>query len=130
MPTSQSTHHMTLRSIKKSNTPKVHQTTKTYSPRKDPSGNPLYPEMDIPDAPEGWNDPTEWTFIGRFVRDAHGNKLFFKDFDKAVVVANNIDECRGITLTEYGYSLRKGVVYPDPTLVGRASWTKMLMGNS
>lgn len=80
----------------------------------------------IPDAPEGWNDPIEWTFIGRFVRDTDNNKLFFKDFEEAVAAANDIDECRGITLTEYGYSLRKGKVRSDPTLVGRASWTKMI----
>ena len=132
MSTSQSTHHMTLRS--KNNTESQHPTSKPNLPttfqtkaQKDPSSDPLYTEMDIPDAPEGWNDPIEWTFIGRFVRDTNNNKFFFNDFEEAVVAANDIDECRGITLTKYGYSLRKGKVYSDPTLIGRASWTKKIV---
>ena len=84
--------------------------------------------MDIPAAPEGWNGPMVWTFIGKCVRGDDQKMVKFQDFEEAIAAANEIKKCGGITKTSTGYSLRMGtkcVGNKVGSRSGMASWTKI-----
>ena len=60
-----------------------------------------------PNTPSGWKGPYYLKFTMTNVKGDDGKPIMFQDFEEAVVAANDLEECGGITLTTKGYSLRK-----------------------
>ena len=101
----------------------------SYSPSP-PSDEEDYNPEDFPEAPEQWNGPEMWMYMTKCVKGPDGKAIKFQDFEAAIVAANEIEECGGITKTSTGYSLRIGPKprpNPSHSSSGMASWVKSSM---
>ena len=88
----------------------------------------LYDVEDYPEAPDGWNGPYQLKYLSKNAKGADGKAKRFKNFDEAVVAANELEGCGGITKTKTGYSLRIGPDLISPSSgkesSSLASWVK------
>ena len=84
-------------------------------------------EIVIPEAPDFWSGPYYDSWLQSNVKVDGKSVKQFKTFEEAIELANKIEDCRGVVLTESGkYALRRGrtgVLYGG-NYVCLASWVK------
>ena len=85
-------------------------------------------------SPEDWSGPHHHTYLGGYIATRDKSRCRFDDFNKAVELANTIDDCKGITMIylnkKYIYELRRGNSHiptpanPKKISTALASWVK------
>ena len=94
---------------------------KKAAPKKCP------PVDSYPAPPEGWTGPFKEKYLWKIVKTADGKNSFYS-FDEAIIAANSVSNCGGITKTSRGYSLRLGpdliTANPQKLSSALASWIK------
>ena len=108
---------------------------KRLIPKRPIPKRPIQQKMRSSNNEQQWTESITGTYLSKYVRNEHGQKLSFKNFEQAKTAATQIgDMCGGITLEKGGksapeYTLRKGKIamidyHKDQDTYGLASWIK------
>jgi hypothetical protein len=82
-------------------------------------------DVDV-DVPEGWNGPYEGKYLHKYVTDLGKivGKGLFSTLEEAMEAASRNDNCKGVTLCKFGYTLREGGEPRTNPKYEATSWVK------